>query len=207
MKRLIIVGPPGSGKGTRAKPISKELRIPHLSTGDMLRDQVERGTDLGREVADYQERGVLAPDELVFRVLEARLAQEDCGEGYLLDGFPRNVKQAEYFDRIATIDRGIQVVIDDEEAVGRMMGRAECVPCGKPYNSHSGPIPEVDGKCDDCSGDLKIRTDDTNENVVRNRMKEYHEMTAPLLARYDFISIRGDDPIDVGVRQVFAALK
>ncbi len=187
MKRVILLGPPGAGKGTQAGGIAEKYHIPHISTGDIFRANVKEGTPLGKKAQEYMDRGLLVPDELVCDLVEDRVGQEDCAGGYLLDGFPRTVFQAEHFDAYlkktgGAIDRVIDIEVDESVLLPRMIGRRVCRNCGKPYHIDTMP-PKVPGVCDVCGGEVYQRADD-NEETVRNRFRIYQEQTAPLIEYY-----------------------
>ena len=186
-RAFIFLGPPGAGKGTQAKRIARQCGVPHLSTGDMLRDAVARGTDLGKVVEPIMERGELVSDELVMKMVEERLAQPDCADGCLFDGFPRTLPQAEGLDAILeSADFGKPVVVDlnvgDEKLLRRLTGRRTCSVGGEIYNVYDAP-PKVDGICDNDGGKLVQRADDTAE-VVTQRLAAYERATKPLTEYY-----------------------
>jgi adenylate kinase len=186
-RAFIFLGPPGAGKGTQAKRIARELGVPHLSTGDMLRDAVSRGTDLGKVVGPIMQRGELVSDQLVMEMIEERLAQPDCATGCLFDGFPRTLPQAEGLDRILESSGfGKPVVVDlsvgDEKLLRRLTGRRTCSVGGEIYNVYDLP-PKVDGICDNDGGKLVQRADDTAE-VVKQRLAAYERATKPLTEYY-----------------------
>ncbi|MCL2034286.1 MAG: adenylate kinase [Oscillospiraceae bacterium] len=181
--KLILLGAPGAGKGTQAEVICKELDIPAISTGNIIREAMKNGTKAGLEAKSYVESGGLVPDEIVLEMLKERLAQDDCKNGYILDGFPRNLKQAEALDRMGiVIDKVISIEISDDAIVERLTGRRVCQDCGSSY--HTVYKPSKDGElCDKCTGRLIIRKDDEPETVL-NRLKTYHELTEPLKEYY-----------------------
>jgi adenylate kinase len=186
-RNVILLGGPGAGKGTQAERIVADYELPHISTGEMLRAAVAKGTDMGLEAQKYMESGKLVPDEVVIGVVRDRLAEPDAAEGFLLDGFPRTVPQAEALDvMLAEAGRAItHVVLIDvpaDELVARIAGRRSCATCGKIYNVAFDP-PETDGVCDVDGGELTQRADD-NEATVRNRIAIYEEQTAPLIGYY-----------------------
>jgi adenylate kinase len=204
---IILLGPPGSGKGTQAVRIAKQLNIPHISTGDLFRDNIKNHTDLGKLAKTYMDAGNLVPDSVVLDMLFDRVARPDCAKGYLLDGFPRTIPQAEAFD--AQIPGNAQVValnldVPDEEIVKRVAGRLTCQSCGNIHNLHFSP-PAKPGKCDKCQGELVQRPDDAPE-IVEERLKVYHTQTEPLIDFYKkkevLVTVNGSqDP-----NQVFADL-
>jgi len=185
---IVFLGPPGAGKGTQAKRITERYGIPQISTGDMFREHLSKGTELGKKAKEYMDKGQLVPDEIVLGMVEERLKQPDCEKGFILDGFPRTVPQAEALDEMLAkwgkkIDYAIAIEVPDEELVKRLTGRRTCKNCGMMYHVIFKP-PKVEGKCDACGGELYQRADD-NEETVRNRLKVYHESTAPLIDYYE----------------------
>ena len=186
--RLVLLGPPGAGKGTQAERIRDRYGLAHLSTGDMLREAVAAGTGIGREAKSIMDAGQLVPDELIVRLVEARISQPDCAKGFLLDGFPRTLVQAEALDRLLAergtrLDAVIEFAVDDEALVERISGRFSCKKCGALYHDRFKPT-RVAGVCDVCGGTEFLRRPDDNPETVRARLKAYHEQTAPLLPYY-----------------------
>lgn len=182
--KLVFIGCPGAGKGTQAKMLSKKYGIAHISTGDLLREQMKQGTELGKKVSAIMEAGGLVSDDIVSAMLAERIKADDCKNGYILDGYPRNVSQAEGLnDIVGNLDKVICYEVDDNIIVDRMVGRRSCPNCGKMYHTKYNP-PKVEGKCDDCNEALIQRKDDNEETVV-NRLKVYHETTAPVIDYYD----------------------
>lgn len=182
--KLVLIGCPGAGKGTQAKMLSKKYGIAHISTGDLLREQMKQGTELGKKVSAIMEAGGLVSDDIVSAMLTERIKADDCKNGYILDGYPRNVSQAEGLnDIVGSLDKVICYEVDDNIIVDRMVGRRSCPNCGKMYHTKYNP-PKVEGKCDDCNEALIQRKDDNEETVV-NRLKVYHETTAPVIDYYD----------------------
>lgn len=182
--KLVLIGCPGAGKGTQAKMLSKNYGIAHISTGDLLREQMKQGTELGKKVSAIMEAGGLVSDDIVSAMLAERIKADDCKNGYILDGYPRNVSQAEGLnDIVGSLDKVICYEVDDNIIVDRMVGRRSCPNCGKMYHTKYNP-PKVEGKCDDCNEALIQRKDDNEETVV-NRLKVYHETTAPVIDYYD----------------------
>ncbi|MBO8143227.1 MAG: adenylate kinase [Thermodesulfobacterium sp.] len=184
---IIFLGPPGAGKGTQAKILVEKYGIPQISTGDMLREHVAKGTELGMKAKEYMEKGQLVPDEIILSMVKERLSQDDAQKGFILDGFPRTVAQAEALDKLLEemgkkIEYVLALIVPDEELVTRLTGRRTCKNCGMMYHIKFKP-PKVEGKCDACGGELYQRADD-NEETVRNRLKVYHEQTAPLIEYY-----------------------
>jgi adenylate kinase len=180
--RIVILGPPGSGKGTYSSRLSARLGIPHISTGDIFREEIKSGSELGRRISEYVSNGRLVPDDTVNKVMEKRLSEEDCGRGFILDGYPRTIQQAEFLDRLSKIDVVINLNVPDEVIVRRLSSRLICKKCGAIYNKITLP-PKVDGVCDKCGGELYQREDDKPE-VVRERIKIYKKEVAPLLEHY-----------------------
>ena len=184
---LILLGPPGAGKGTQAKGLSARLGVPHISTGDMLREAVREGTPLGLAAKAVMDRGELVSDELLTGLVKERLAKADCDGGFLLDGYPRNLAQAAKLDGILAglgreAARALQIAVADEAIVARLGSRRSCPACGAVYNLQTQP-PAREGLCDACGKALALRDDDRPE-VVRERLRVYHEKTAPLSALY-----------------------
>ncbi len=189
--KIIMLGVPGAGKGTQAQMIADQYSIPHISTGDIFRANIKNGTELGMEAKKYMDQGLLVPDELTVKILLDRVAQEDCKDGYVLDGFPRTIPQAEVLDRSleelgSGIDYAIDVDVPDGNIVKRMSGRRACLACGATFHVEHVP-PKQEGICDRCGKDLVLRDDDKPE-TVQNRLQVYHEQTQPLI---DFYSRKG----------------
>ncbi len=177
--KLILLGPPGAGKGTQAEILNKKLNIPTISTGNILRAAVKNGTPVGLQAKAYMDAGKLVPDEVIIGVISERLAEADCQNGFILDGVPRTIPQAEALEKAGiTFDAVVSLEISDEEIVERMGGRRVCASCRAPFHVKNLP-PKVEGVCDACGGKLEARADDKPE-VVRDRLKVYHKETAPL---------------------------
>ncbi|MEE9543793.1 MAG: adenylate kinase [Thermodesulfobacteriota bacterium] len=205
MKNLLLMGPPGAGKGTQGVELSKKYSIPLISTGDILRANVKEGTELGEKAAGYMERGDLVPDSLVLEMVASRLGFEDCAEGFILDGFPRNLAQAVSLDATLnglskSIDMAIGIEVPDAELVRRLCGRRVCSnkDCARGYHIEFAP-PAKEGVCDECSAELYHRVDD-KEETIKARLKVYEEQTSPLVEYYDekglFASIDGLGSVD-----------
>jgi adenylate kinase len=189
--KIIMLGAPGAGKGTQAQMIADKYSVPHISTGDIFRANIKNGTELGMEAKKYMDQGLLVPDELTVKILLDRVAGDDCENGYVLDGFPRTIPQAQVLDKALTelndgIDYAIDVDVPDENIVKRMSGRRACLACGATYHIEHVP-PKKEGICDRCGKELVLRDDDKPETVL-NRLKVYHEQTQPLI---DFYSKKG----------------
>jgi adenylate kinase len=185
--KIIMLGAPGAGKGTQAKMIAEKYSIPHISTGDIFRANIKNQTELGMEAKKYMDEGKLVPDELTVKILLDRVAKEDCANGYVLDGFPRTIPQAEVLtDALAklndAVDFAIDVDVPDENIVRRMSGRRACVTCGATYHIVHVP-PKTENICDKCGSELILRDDDKPETVL-NRLKVYHDQTQPLIEYY-----------------------
>lgn len=182
--KLIFLGPPGAGKGTQAALISEKLGIPTISTGDMLRSAIKAGTPTGMKAKTFMDAGQLVPDDVIIGIITERLAQADCAGGYILDGVPRTIAQAQALENAGvTFDRVISLEVPDEAIVERMSGRRVCAKCGATYHTVNKP-PKAEGVCDACGGELTIRSDDAAE-TVRQRLAVYHKETEPLKAFYD----------------------
>lgn len=183
MMKLIFLGPPGAGKGTQAAIVSKKLGIPTISTGDMLRAAVKEGTEVGRQAKSFMDAGKLVPDEVIIQIVAQRIAQSDCAEGFILDGVPRTIAQAEALDAAGVrFDRVLSLEITDQEIEERMSGRRVCSKCGASFHIHARPT-KVEGVCDNCGGPVVQRDDDKPE-TVRHRLEVYHQQTEPLKDYY-----------------------
>ena len=177
-----MFGPPGSGKGTYASRISTKLHTPHISTGDLVREEVKNQTEIGKRVNEYQARGQLVPDSMICQLLQKRIAQPDCKDGFILDGFPRTIPQAQELEKISTTDLVINLDVPDEVIIQRLSTRLICKKCGLIYNERT-LKPRREGRCDKCDGDLYKREDD-RLNVVQDRLEVYRKQTRPLLEYY-----------------------
>lgn len=185
--RLVLLGAPGAGKGTQAKKLIEKYGIPQISTGDILRKAVADGTPLGKEAKSYMDSGGLVPDSVVIGLVKERIAQDDCKKGYILDGFPRTIPQAEALDKVladmnAPLDTALVVDVDMDILMKRLTGRRTCKGCQQMYNIHFGP-PKKEGACDKCGGELFQRADD-KEETIKNRLSVYEKSTAPLIDYY-----------------------
>lgn len=181
--RIILLGPPGAGKGTQAKVLTKRLGIPHISTGDILRQAVLEETPLGLKAKGYMDKGHLVPDNLIIDLIKERMKREDCKKGFLLDGFPRTMPQAQALEKISSIDKVLNLKIEDDVAMERLSGRRTCKRCGFLYHLIYIP-PKRAGICDRCGGELVIRDDDREEAVLK-RLEVYREETRPLSKYYE----------------------
>ena len=201
--RIILLGPPGAGKGTQAKSMSETLGVVHISSGDLLRDHQNRGTELGVTARDYMNKGLLVPDDLIIGMIEERIKMEDGEFGYILDGFPRTVQQAQSLEKALanqgeSIDKVANIVVSDQELINRLGGRWICRQCQQPFHEINSP-PQIEGKCDTCNGELYQREDDTSEAVVQ-RIKVFGEQTNPLIEYYStrgtLVSVDGEGSIE-----------
>lgn len=183
MKRLLFLGSPGVGKGTYAQILTDELGIPHISTGDLLREEAKKDTPLGKEIHDIMEKGELVSDDIMIKLIEERITADDCNEGFILDGFPRNLMQAQQLKDFVEICHVLNFKADDEVIIERLSGRITCRDCSMIYNKHLGNIPKVEGKCDKCGGELYERKDDKPESI-KKRLDIYREKTKPLIDYY-----------------------
>lgn len=207
--KIIMLGAPGAGKGTQAKMIAEKYGIPHISTGDIFRYNIKNGTELGKEAKKYMDQGLLVPDELTVKILLDRVAQDDCKNGYVLDGFPRTIPQAEVLEEALTklgdrIDYAINVEVPDENIVKRLGGRRACVNCGATYHIEHVP-PKKEGICDNCGSELILRDDDKPE-TVKNRLSVYHKQTQPLIDFYNGKGVLRTVDGTVDMKDVFNAI-
>jgi len=186
--RLLLLGPPGAGKGTQAERVAAKYGIPHLSTGDMLREAVAANTEIGRQAKSIMDAGRLVPDDVMIRLVADRIAQPDCAHGFILDGFPRTLAQAEALDRLLEergleLDLVLEIAVDDEALIERISGRFACARCGAGYHDRF-KQPKVPGVCDACGSREFVRREDDKAETVRARLEAYHAQTAPLLPYY-----------------------
>lgn len=207
--KIIMLGAPGAGKGTQAKMIADKYSVPHISTGDIFRANIKNGTELGMEAKKYMDAGQLVPDELTVKILLDRVAQDDCKNGYVLDGFPRTIPQAEVLDKALTelgdsVDFAIDVDVPDANIIKRMSGRRACLSCGATYHIEHVP-PKKEGVCDRCGNELVLRDDDKPE-TVQKRLTVYHEQTQPLIEYYTKKGILKTVDGTVDMSDVFAAI-
>lgn len=207
--KIIMLGAPGAGKGTQAKMLADKYGIPHISTGDIFRANIKNETELGKKAKEYMDQGLLVPDELTCNLVVDRIQQEDCKKGYILDGFPRTIPQAEALDKALTelndkIDYAINVEVPDENIVGRMSGRRACVGCGATYHIVYNPT-KAEGICDRCGKELILRDDDKPE-TVQKRLNVYHEQTQPLIDFYKNKGVLKEVDGTVDMNDVFNAI-
>lgn len=200
--KIIMLGAPGAGKGTQAKMISEKYGIPHISTGDIFRANIKNGTELGKKAKSYMDQGLLVPDELVVDLVVDRVQKEDCKEGYILDGFPRTIPQAEALDAALgedKIDYALDIEVPDDHIIKRMSGRRACVGCGATYHLVYNPT-KTEGVCDVCGEKLILRDDDKPE-TVQKRLDVYHEQTQPLIDYYKKAGclVEMDGTVDINV--------
>jgi len=212
--RLVLVGPPGAGKGTQAEFIAAHLSVPKISTGDIFRANVSQGTPLGKEAKKFMDAGDLVPDEITVGMVRDRLAEDDTRKGFLLDGFPRNVPQAQTLDDLllsagTPLDVILELVVDDDEVVRRLSGRRTCRNCGHVWHVDFDP-PSVEGVCDICGGELFQRDDDKPE-TIRHRLEVYYEQTAPLVSYYAekglLVGIDAMGPVDDVTDRAISSLR
>ena len=212
--RLVLVGPPGAGKGTQAQFISSNLSIPKISTGDIFRYNVSTGTELGRQAKAFMDKGDLVPDEVTIAMVSSRLQEDDAQVGFLLDGFPRNVPQAETLKKMlaewdAKLDIVLELVVDDDEVVRRLSGRRTCRKCGRIWHVVFDP-PARQGICDDCGGEL-FQRDDDQEETIRHRLDVYQQQTRPLIAYYadegTLLGIDATGPVEEITDRAMSALR
>lgn len=206
---LILLGPPGAGKGTQAVNIVEKYNVPHISTGDIFRANIKNGTELGLKAKEYMDRGELVPDDLVCDIATSRLLEDDCKNGFLLDGFPRTVYQAEKLDAFLAehgkkIDKVLDIAVEKEELMVRLLGRRVCKGCGATYHVKNMP-PKVEGVCDKCGGELMQRADD-NEETVSNRIEVYNSQTMPLVEYYEKAGNIAHIDGAIGLENVFNAI-
>jgi len=212
--KLMIMGPPGAGKGTQAERLVKDLDITHISTGDMFRAAIKEGTEMGNKAKEYMDKGQLVPDEVVVGMVKDRLSQPDCAKGFLLDGFPRTLPQADALSNTLAsmgikLDGVINIEVPRERLMARLTGRRVCKACGASFHVLFN-VPQKNGVCDSCGGELYQRSDD-NEETVSNRLDVYEAQTQPLIDYYQkkgvLININGDQDIDLVLKDILAALK
>ena len=211
---IALLGAPGAGKGTQASVISQKLNLPHLATGDLFRQAVQKGSKLGQTVKDYMDKGLLAPDEVTIHVVSERLSEPDCKNGCLLDGFPRTVTQAKALDKALAergkaLDMGLYIEVPEQELLKRLLGRWICRQCQTPYHEVNSP-PKVWGKCDKCGSELYQRPDDTAE-TVKKRLQVYFAETVPLIDYYTraskLLEIDGEGGVDEVAGRIVASLR
>ena len=207
--KIIMLGAPGAGKGTQAKRIAEKYGIPHISTGDIFRANIKNQTELGMKAKSYMDQGALVPDELTLELIMDRFANDDCKNGYVLDGFPRTIPQAEALtkalaDKQDAVDYAVNVDVPDEAIVSRMSGRRACLACGGTYHIKFNPT-KVEGICDACGGELVLRNDDKPE-TVQKRLDVYHEQTQPLIEYYQNQNILKEVDGTLPMEEVFQAI-
>ncbi len=208
--KLILLGAPGAGKGTQAEIICQKKNIPTISTGNILREALKNGTEMGLKAKSYMESGALVPDEILIGIIKDRLAEDDCQNGFILDGFPRTIPQAEALDAMGVaIDAVLDIEVPDDEIVTRMSGRRVCEACGSSYHVvHKQP--KVEGKCDSCGGTLVQRKDD-HPDTVKERLEVYHTQTEPLKEYYSnqgkLLVVHGQDAVETTTKLVLEALE
>lgn len=211
--RLILLGAPGAGKGTQAVLLAEKLNVPHISTGDIFRSNIRNGTPLGKMAKEYIDKGALVPDDVTISIVKDRLQQDDCKNGFILDGFPRTIPQAESLDRELEqmdmpLDRVIDISVPDADIIERLSGRRVCSKCGMSYHTFHGP-PKTEGVCDSCGAPV-VQRDDDREETVLNRLKTYHDQTEPLIQFYrnkgKLLTVDGKDKISDTTASLFRLL-
>ncbi len=211
--KILLMGPPGAGKGTQAEKLTEILNIPHISTGDMFRKAIKEQTSLGKEAKSFMDKGELVPDEVTVGIVRDRIEEEDCAKGFLLDGFPRTVSQADSLEKMLKdlgikLDSVINIEVPAEELIGRLTGRRICKSCGATYHMIFNP-PMVEGICDKCGGELYQRDDDTEE-TAKNRLLVYEKQTAPLLEYYNntglLVNINGNQSMEDVLKEILRVL-
>lgn len=211
--RMVILGAPGAGKGTQAILLSEKLKIPQISTGDIFRAKIKNGTELGKKAKEYIDKGLLVPDEVTTGIVKDRLQQPDCRNGFILDGFPRTIPQAEYLDNVleemgTALDVVLNIFVPDKDIISRMSGRRTCLGCGATYHTVFNPS-KTDGVCDSCGGALVQREDDKEETVLK-RLHTYHKQTEPLIEYFNgkgkLVTVTGRHKIEETTSDVFKAL-
>ncbi|HOQ37613.1 MAG TPA: adenylate kinase [Acetivibrio sp.] len=210
--RLVLLGAPGAGKGTQAVILSEKYNIPHISTGDIFRSNIKNNTELGKKAKEYIDKGLLVPDELTIDIVKDRINKPDCSDGFILDGFPRTIFQAQELDKILEgmgieLDCVLNIDVSDEKIIKRLSGRRVCQ-CGKTYHILNNP-PKKEGICDSCNGELFQREDDREETVIQ-RLETYHKQTEPLIEYYEksgkLVTVEGRESIDDTTKEVLDAL-
>jgi len=208
-----MLGAPGAGKGTQAVVLSEKFNIPHISTGDIFRSNIKNGTELGKKAKEYMDKGLLVPDEVTIDIVKDRLKEPDCKNGFVLDGFPRTIPQAQYLDRALDdmgimLDAVINILVEDSEIVRRMSGRRVCPNCGMSFHMEYNP-PENEDKCSGCGATVVQREDDREETVIK-RLQTYHEQTEPLIDYYNkqskVLTVKGREKIEDTTKAVLDAL-
>ena len=212
--KILLMGPPGAGKGTQAENLVQTFSIPHISTGDMFRAAVKEGTELGKQAKACMDSGKLVPDEVTIGIVRERLSKDDCKDGFLLDGFPRTVPQAEALDKILAdldtkLDKVLNIEVPNEDLIARAIGRRICKSCGATYNIKFNPT-KIENVCDNCGGELYQRNDD-NEETMANRLAVYEDQTKPLIDYYKragiYVAIDGRRAIDEVTKNLVEILK
>ena len=207
--KLILLGAPGAGNGTQADLLAQRLQIPTISTGNMLREAIQNGTEIGRKAKDYMDHGQLVPDDVIIGIVKERVGQPDCAKGYILDGMPRTIPQAQALENAGIrFDSVVSIEIEDAVIEARMTGRRVCTACGASYHMTANP-PKTEGVCDHCGKELSIRKDDAPE-TVKNRLKVYHEETEALKSFYEKLGklklVEGNQPITEITKAILAAI-
>ncbi|MCX6709584.1 MAG: adenylate kinase [Candidatus Woesearchaeota archaeon] len=208
--KIILLGSPGCGKGTQAKLLSNEYKLPHISTGDIFREEIAKGTELGKKADALIKRGRLVPNSVTNRIVKKRIAQDDCRNGFILDGYPRNSEQARFISSISKIDIALFIEVSDDSTRKRLLNRYYCAKCGAGYNTFTGPKPKKEMICDKCSLPLLKRKDD-DENSIERRLEIYHRLTEPVISIFrkagNLISINGEQVISEVHAEIMKKIK
>jgi len=207
--KIVLFGPPASGKGTQADFLSEQLKLPEISTGELLREEVAKKTSIGQEIGDLLKQGALVSDDIVNLLLQKKINQLGPTSGFILDGYPRKVSQAVFLDKLVSVDFALEIYISDSEAISRISGRRLCSQCGESFHLKYNP-PRLADVCDKCGGQL-VRREDDHEDTIKNRLKLYHQQTEPLIKVYRsediYLKINGEQSINEVSQEILKKLK